>query len=276
MLRPLDGHCLWRGWGDRAARSAQGGRWWRRRALQPRAQAPTNATSAHGHLGSAFIEKVASLSWPSQVLPFSRVRCACLLAQMMSPVEKIHDSKCVLLKESDVGKLGNKANVVSVALAEKMMDEARSIVSQFADLDAATKAALLGEHDIRIIYHLAKKGKASRLAADHPSLEAVGQTFLDALFKVTGQRLENPWAKGDAATSSKGKGNDDTKGDNDKGDGDKGEEDQDGGMDDGDQARSSHEHAAAAHPRIRPTRPPSPSPPSPAPLAREGEEGSVG
>ena len=124
-------------------------------------QIPKSANATFAHVGGAYLEKLASLAWPTYLVPFTRVRVAALMAQYMAPVDKIVDSKCQLLKESDLAKLVNKNNLKQVELAEEMLEGARELCDVHS-VDRPTKISLLCWHDCRIIYHLLNKGKASK------------------------------------------------------------------------------------------------------------------
>ena len=77
-------------------------------------------------LGGAYIQRAASLSWPNAVVPMSRVRMAAVTANLLSPMSRLQDGKCTLIKDSVLLKLTQKSNQGAVLLAEKMMDLARS------------------------------------------------------------------------------------------------------------------------------------------------------
>lgn len=77
-------------------------------------------------LGGAYIQRAASLSWPNAVVPMSRVRMAAVTANLLSPMSRLQDGKCTLIKDSVLLKLTQKSNQDAVLLAEKMMDLARS------------------------------------------------------------------------------------------------------------------------------------------------------
>ena len=77
-------------------------------------------------LGGAYIQRAASLSWPNAVVPMSRVRMAAVTANLLSPMSRLQDGKCTLIKDSALLKLTQKSNQDAVIVAEKMMDLARS------------------------------------------------------------------------------------------------------------------------------------------------------
>ena len=86
-------------------------------------------------LGGAYIQRAASLSWPNAVVPMSRVRMAAVTANLLSPMSRLQDGKCTLIKDSVLLKLTQKSNQDAVLLAEKMMDLARS----FCDKKSPTR-----------------------------------------------------------------------------------------------------------------------------------------
>ena len=111
---------------------------------------------------------------------------------MICPIEKIHDGKCCLLRDSDLAKLTSKGFLQKVAKAESMMDGARGLVLAHAS-GKAQRMDLLCMHDCRLIYTLLGKGKQSREGMAYESLAAAGQVFVDQLGKLVGKQLINPW-----------------------------------------------------------------------------------
>ncbi len=71
------------------------------------AKTPEGAANTWGSLGGSYLSRVASLKWPG-VVQFQRVRAAALTTNIMSPLERIVDGKCCLLKAGDLTALTDK------------------------------------------------------------------------------------------------------------------------------------------------------------------------
>ena len=65
-------------------------------------------------LGGAIIQRAASLSWPNAVVPLSRVRMAAVTANLLSPMSRLQDGKCTLIKDSVLLELMQKSNLPDV------------------------------------------------------------------------------------------------------------------------------------------------------------------
>ncbi|CAK0889718.1 unnamed protein product [Prorocentrum cordatum] len=162
-------------------------------------KAPKTATANFGYIGGAFYEKLASLKWPG-VLQLHRVRGAAFLSNALSPLEKgcafltiqMVDNKCSLVKESDLNKLVAKGFQAAVLQAEGMMDLARDMLAEH-NVPRAKCMEMLALHDTAIVNHILRKGKQSRQAKEHESLEHAGQPFVDQLSAYVGTPLDNPW-----------------------------------------------------------------------------------
>jgi hypothetical protein len=118
---------------------------------------PEGAPNTWGNLGDAYLHKVAGLRWPG-ILQLQRIKAAALTANILSPLTKIVDGKCSLLKASDLSALTDKKNKKDVALAEEMMDQAR-VAADNVNLSGPFRFGALAKHDARVLLHLLKKGK---------------------------------------------------------------------------------------------------------------------
>ena len=153
---------------------------------------PRGASVAFGHIGGSFFEKLANLTWPTLVVPLQRVRVAALLAQLNSPIDRVFDGKAGLLRESDLTKLASKGMLESAQLAERMMEDGRSLCIELG-IDSRAKLQLTCENDMRLVLHLLRKGKNSRESKEYTSLDEAGQEFINELAKIKGVPVDNPW-----------------------------------------------------------------------------------
>ncbi|CAK0827958.1 unnamed protein product, partial [Prorocentrum cordatum] len=135
---------------------------------------------------------LANLSLPSLAVPLQRVRVAVLSAQLNSPIDKVVDGKTGLIRDSDPGKLRNKATLDLAHKAEKMMEDARDMCVAHG-ISLRSKLQLTCENDMRLVLHLLRKGKSSREGKDFATLEEAAQVFIDALADIKGQPIDNPW-----------------------------------------------------------------------------------
>ena len=163
-------------------------------ALLP-AQAPKTSTANYGHVGGQYFDKLASLAWPSQVVPCTRVRMAALLSQMLSPVEFIKDGKAALIKENDLNRLTAKKSIEAVVEVEEMLDTARAWLDEL-QIVGRPRLLLLAEHDCRMVNFLLKKNKETLEHTEYKDAGTAFQVFVDALTASTGQAIDNPWAPG--------------------------------------------------------------------------------
>eukprot|EP00959_Pyramimonas_sp_CCMP1952_P260607 5449106-Pyramimonas_sp.AAC.1 len=113
---------------------------------------------------------------------------------MLSPIEKVIDGKCCFLKESDIGRLSQKANLEAVEIAEGMMEKSREWLQSF-QLPRSTMLQLICSHDMRLLCFIIKKGKASSEGIDYPSIEAASQVLVNELRELTKGDVPNPWLK---------------------------------------------------------------------------------
>eukprot|EP00959_Pyramimonas_sp_CCMP1952_P333048 6973965-Pyramimonas_sp.AAC.1 len=110
---------------------------------------PATAAPNHGYCGGSFLDKIASMCWKKELCDFSRVRIACMVGQMLSPVHKIIDGRASLIKDAQLTKLLNPKNIEEVRFAEKMLDDARELCNTY-NVDQGRRAKLLCGHDTRI------------------------------------------------------------------------------------------------------------------------------
>ena len=146
-------------------------------------------------MGGVFFEKLGAMSWPTQIAPFARVRCATLLAQMLSPVECIKDGKACMIKDADLAKLTNKKNLAEVEKCEAMLDKAREWMEKFG-IQGRSRLLMLADHDCRIANYLMKKGSVSRENVEYPDAASACQVLVNSIAKATNTVLDNPWAPG--------------------------------------------------------------------------------
>ena len=160
------------------------------------------STVTYGHVGGQYFEKLASLAWPGQVVPCSRVRMAALLGQMLSPVEFIRDGKCCLIKENDLNKLVAKKTVPQVVDVEEMLDTAREWLDELK-MTGRSRLLLLAAHDCRMIYFLLGKGKETLEHVQYPDAASAFQVLVNELQKATGSTIDNPFALARRLSSKK-------------------------------------------------------------------------
>ena len=62
---------------------------------------PEGAATPWANTGGEFLDKVASLKCGALV-PFRRAKAACVIAQLLSPLDQAKSCKCVLIHNSDL------------------------------------------------------------------------------------------------------------------------------------------------------------------------------
>jgi len=126
-------------------------------------------------LGSEYIAKVASLTWgPAQKFPF--VMNAAMEANLASPPNRITDGFCRLMSVSTLAALTNTHNRATVQKADKLMLDARSLCHALV-LDESARVKCCGLLDVRLIYHLCKKGQEAE-GKVFDSIEQIAQALL--------------------------------------------------------------------------------------------------
>ena len=65
-----------------------------RHALVP---IPEGAATSWANIGGEFLDKVASLKF-SDVVPFPRIKAACMIAQLLSPLDQVKSCRCSLMR----------------------------------------------------------------------------------------------------------------------------------------------------------------------------------
>ena len=153
---------------------------------------PQGVSSNWGHLGGAYISKVATLNWNSGLFP--RVRAACLTANLLIPVTKVVDGKCALLSTSDLAKLTHKDNMENVELIERLMNHARDICDAVHSRHDGAMIETLAHLDCRCVWHVTKKGSASGDEKEFRTIAAIADEFLKALRETTKRRIADPFA----------------------------------------------------------------------------------
>ena len=124
------------------------------------------------------------MSW-STVVPLSRVRVACLISQMLSPITKYQGDRCNLIQPSAINKMCKPVNLQQCQKAEDMMAKGRELLHSIEGLEPAVKSSLIGEHDQRLVNHLLGIGKKS---------EDIGQPYTTNLAHVLRSLLSSPAA----------------------------------------------------------------------------------
>ena len=69
-----------------------------RHALVP---IPEGAATSWANIGGEFLDKVASLKF-SDVVPFPRIKAACMIAQLLSPLDQVKSCRCSLMRANDL------------------------------------------------------------------------------------------------------------------------------------------------------------------------------
>jgi hypothetical protein len=141
---------------------------------------PDGVAGSYGHLGGAFLVKLASLKWPSSVVQNPRVRMAAFMSNLLSPVDRIDDGKCVLLKDSDLTKLTSAKMQKDVKAAEDMMESARKACDE-SNAPTQMMLRLVCMNDARLVNCLLKKGKQSAEHRDYTTIYDAYAVFLDEL-----------------------------------------------------------------------------------------------
>ena len=62
---------------------------------------PEGAATSWAHLGGDYLDKVAALKW-DDLMPFPRTKAALVIANWLSPLDKVKDCRCVLLQGNDL------------------------------------------------------------------------------------------------------------------------------------------------------------------------------
>ena len=106
---------------------------------------------------------------------------AAVTANLLSPMSRLQDGKCTLIKDSVLLKLTQKSNQDAVIVAEKMMDLARSFCDK-KKISGKTKLQSIAFLDGRPIYFLTGLGKQSEEAKDYETLYDIAEAHPSTSF----------------------------------------------------------------------------------------------
>jgi len=153
---------------------------------------PDEYKASMGHLGQNFLSKIAALKWPG-LMECPRVRNATVLANIMSPVDKIDSGRYTLISPADVASLNAKKTITKVGEIESIMNDARELCKKLKT-DEATKLKLVGSLDVRLVMHVMGKGKKSAEGKDYANVWEVCRKFLDDVKEaVPAAKCADPW-----------------------------------------------------------------------------------
>ena len=65
---------------------------------------PEGAATSWANIGGEFLDKVPSLKF-GDLVPFPRIKAACVIAQLLSPLDQVGSCRCVLIRNSDLAHL---------------------------------------------------------------------------------------------------------------------------------------------------------------------------
>ena len=152
---------------------------------------PVGMGPTYGHVGGAFLSKLANLTFMKTLSSMPRLRLAAYLAQLYSPLDKVIDGKYGFLNTSDLTKLSTKALADIAMEAENILSAARDEV-KVAEIPQKLKSQVILDLDASVIYiMIGGKMKMSRINSQAKTVQACYKIFQNTLaahiFALTGE-----------------------------------------------------------------------------------------
>ena len=137
-------------------------------------------------LGGEYIGKILNMQLPpGKKCPY--LQLALLKANILSPDNKVIDGVCRLITPANINVLASKAGKELAVSCEKVLADARGLVSAMP-CDDSTKVQVLGQLDCRVALHALKKTKEVE-GKTYANIAEIGAIFAGEVAKKSGMAV---------------------------------------------------------------------------------------